>query len=621
MSSTSPASPGLLESFEERVNVLFRELELAIQWQRPSILFVIYCSEYARLEAALTLARQLEEAGQQIISLSLAELSQGNLAARLASLPESAHTVIFVQGSTGLEGAEASLFAALDRQCDTLLDQEVRMVLWLTESETVSLARHAPDFWALRHRVVEFLDSPTPTQILRCALETAWQNGKDQLFSVSLTEPLALGDSLLADLSPQRSDSSHAQFLLTLGILHWRKGDLPQAIHFLETALQNAHQSHDSPLEARCYQALALLHAGRGHLDEAIETCKQALHLLPDQASLWNYLGALYSHIGFYRDALEAFRKASEKDPQDTLIWNNLAETALQCGSLEEALEAYQKAVELSPEFLAAQLGLSRTLARLGRLEEALETCRRAVSLDESYAQSWLLLGDLLVRRQQYGEALSAYRRALALDPQDFQAWNEVGVLCFRRREFAQAEEAFRQAIALQPQCGWLYANLALVCSHLGRDEEAIPLYRQGIALLSEETDKALLFSRLGDVCQRLKDEPTARTAYLHAREHGAELDWFGQDLRAAPHSLLHPDEDDVPLSATPDMAILDLSQPLLMESAIEFAQSALALQEDRMEETRTTATGIPATWEEAFPMACGGFALEDAPLVDETLP
>lgn len=617
MSSASPAPPAVLESFAERLDVLFRELELAIQWQRPSILFVIYRSEYARMEATLTLTRQLEEVGQQVVSLSLVELSQSDLAVRLTSLPDPAQTVIFVQGAADLAEMDTSLYTGLDRQCDTLLDHEVRMVLWLTEGETICLARYAPDFWALRHRVVEFLDTPTPTQILRCALETAWQNGKDHPFSVNLTEHLALGDSLLADLSPEGSHGSKAQFLLTLGILHWRKGDLPQAIQFLEAALQNARQDHDSCLEARCHQALALLHAGRGHLDEAIETCKQALRLLPDQASLWNHLGVLYAHIGFYRDALEAFRKASEKSPQDTLIWNQLGEMALQCGFLEEALTAYRKAIELSPEFLTARIGLCRTLGRLGKLEEALEVCRQAVALDPAHPQAWLLLGDLLVRGQQYEEALSAYRRALALEPQDFQAWNEVGVLHFRRREFAQAEEAFRQAIALQPQCGWLYANLALVCSHLGRDEEAIPLYRQGIALLSEDTDKAILFTRLGDVCQRLQDEPTARTAYLHAREYGADLDWFGQDLRAVPHSLLHPDEDDILLVTTPHTVDLDLAQPSFAESTVEFACGAFSSQEEPMEETRTAAMGTTSI-EEPLHLAYGRFALEENSFLEE---
>lgn len=609
--SSAPSAPApSIESLEARVDMLLRELELALHWQRPSVLFAVYRSEYVRVDAALTLTRKLETAGWQILFLSLTDLVQGNLAARLDSLPDPDRAILFVQGAAGIAAETVpSLYTALERQCDLLLDHEVRVVFWLTEDETVNLARHAPDFWALRHRVVEFLDTPTPSQILRCALETAWQNGKEPPLTAGLAEPLALGDSLLVNFSPRRDNGSNAQFLLSLGILHWRKGDLAQASHFLETALRQARQDQNARLEAACCQALTLLHARRRHLDEAIETCKQALRLLPEQASLWHNLGALYTQIGFYQDALQAFRKATEQDPRDVLSWHSLGDIALQCGLLEEALEAYRKAIELSPAFLAARLGLSRTQARLGRLDQALEVCQQALALDDRRPEAWSLLGDLLVRRQQYREALQAYRRVLTLDSQDFQAWNEAGVLHFRLGEFEQAEEAFRQAIALQPQCGWLYANLALVCSQLGRDEEAVPLYRQSIALLGEQTDKALLFSRLGDVCQRLRDEPTARLAYLHAREHGADLDWFGRDLQAAPHSLLHPDEDDIPISPPLGEAVREALHARPAGATIE---SGPGTHISRQEPEQA------ADLEEALHLACGGFATAEDLFLEE---
>ena len=39
------------EPFEDRIDILFRELELAIKWQRPSVLLSIYSSEYVRADA------------------------------------------------------------------------------------------------------------------------------------------------------------------------------------------------------------------------------------------------------------------------------------------------------------------------------------------------------------------------------------------------------------------------------------------------------------------------------------------------------------------------------------------------------------------------------------------
>ena len=36
------------EPFEDRVDILFCELELATKWQRPSVLLAVYSSEYVR---------------------------------------------------------------------------------------------------------------------------------------------------------------------------------------------------------------------------------------------------------------------------------------------------------------------------------------------------------------------------------------------------------------------------------------------------------------------------------------------------------------------------------------------------------------------------------------------
>ncbi len=37
-----------VEPFEDRIDTLYRELELATKWQRPSVLLVIFCSESSR---------------------------------------------------------------------------------------------------------------------------------------------------------------------------------------------------------------------------------------------------------------------------------------------------------------------------------------------------------------------------------------------------------------------------------------------------------------------------------------------------------------------------------------------------------------------------------------------
>ena len=52
-------------------------------------------------------------------------------------------------------------------QREYFVDRRIRIVFWLTQNEIVKLAHAAPEFWAHRHRVVEFVEAPKAEQVLR----------------------------------------------------------------------------------------------------------------------------------------------------------------------------------------------------------------------------------------------------------------------------------------------------------------------------------------------------------------------------------------------------------------------------------------------------------------------
>ena len=41
-------TPGVLETFDDRLEILIRELELAVKWLRPCVLLIVYSSESIR---------------------------------------------------------------------------------------------------------------------------------------------------------------------------------------------------------------------------------------------------------------------------------------------------------------------------------------------------------------------------------------------------------------------------------------------------------------------------------------------------------------------------------------------------------------------------------------------
>jgi hypothetical protein len=157
----APAHPDLEKpeqegSFEECLDLLFEELSFAIQWQRPSILLAVYQSETVRAAAENALQERLGGIGQKLVQFKVGEKRYDipRLLSRRPELACSVFSVTRLSRGGGREGANA--YRALNMRREYFVDHGIRVVVWLSQSEVVDLSRHAPDFWAFRHRVVEF---------------------------------------------------------------------------------------------------------------------------------------------------------------------------------------------------------------------------------------------------------------------------------------------------------------------------------------------------------------------------------------------------------------------------------------------------------------------------------
>src|SRR5512140_1286922 len=153
-------------SFEERVDILARELELAVKWQRPCILMVVYSSEYVRSDVEAALENHLMDLGQRAVRLQLKNQRTETVLAFLREFKDPANAVFLVHGLHWGSEAEGGTYSTLNLQREFFVERQIRTVFWLTQNEIQQLARFAPEFWAYRHRVVEFSESPKPERLL-----------------------------------------------------------------------------------------------------------------------------------------------------------------------------------------------------------------------------------------------------------------------------------------------------------------------------------------------------------------------------------------------------------------------------------------------------------------------
>ena len=141
------------KAFKEGIPTLMGEIQLAMQWSRPSILVAVHNGSRGQEKARAQLKKEILALGKKVRNI---EPGPRVIPAILSST-DHASTVFFVSGIGSLkEDVRRDLYRELNFQRERLVENRIVLVLWLGLQEAAEMPRFAPDFWSFRHRVVEF---------------------------------------------------------------------------------------------------------------------------------------------------------------------------------------------------------------------------------------------------------------------------------------------------------------------------------------------------------------------------------------------------------------------------------------------------------------------------------
>lgn len=519
-------------SMDDRIDILFRELELAIRWKRPSILLAVFSANQVHNEVLATLRNRLMGVGQDVTSVQMDAKDKSDIPQYLASLPHLDQKIIFVDGFNLTDPqAKNAAFHALNIGRDFFIHHQVRVVFWLAADTASELARQAPEFWGYRHRVVEFMEHQDPSQSPLKQLGSVWQGTTDFAADLEdLDSRIALRENLMSEL-PARSESTsqRANLLVSLGVLHWRKGDFEKAIKYSKTAIQLATRMQDKWFEAVCFNSLALIQANTGHVSEAVHALKLATKLAPDQVFPWNNLGNLFTELDRFEEAMNAFEVAMRHNPMDAISLSGLGNVYQKMGRLEDALTAFHQATKVAPTYAQPWNGLGSIYASQDKPEAAISAFQKAINLDNHLAMPWVNLGKIFEKLERKDEAAEAYRKAYELEPTNPVLWNEQGILYMNKGCYDEAVCAFEKSIELDHGNAWSYCNLAQTMVCKGKYTEAIQLYHQSLKLFKSNTEKAITWSRISNIYQRKNDVENA----IYAKQIAIRLDPNNEQIQS----------------------------------------------------------------------------------------
>jgi len=340
------------ENFEGRVSRLVNYLTRAYKYNKPSILFAMYLSEFLRSDVEKSITRALVEQGLDVTSVDAGK--NKDLPAYFSAM-NSGSTVFSVHN---MDKGFPDALRYLNFKREELVEHNVKAVFWVREEELARISLEAPDFFAFRNRVVEFMEVPTAEErrpaLVEFALETEYRSLDE------ITRSIELKEKLLAELSAE--DEISGYLLGSLGILYGQTGSYKKSLEYFEKALKIAQEIGDLRGEGAALGNLGLTYYYLGEVERAIDYYEQALAIAKDigdrrgeGAALGN-LGLAYAALGeveraidYYEQALAIAQEIDDRHVEGTTL-GNFGNAYSVLGQMERAIDYYEQALSISKE-------------------------------------------------------------------------------------------------------------------------------------------------------------------------------------------------------------------------------------------------------------------------------
>ncbi|KAF5434494.1 Tetratricopeptide (TPR) repeat [Candidatus Methanophagaceae archaeon] len=222
-------------TFEGRVSRLANYLSRAYKYDKPSILFAMYLSEFLRSDVENSLESALAEQGLEVVSVDTANFKD---LPSIFAAKSTDNTVFFVYN---LDKGFPEVLQYLNFKREVLVEHQVKVLFWVREAELARISLEAPDFFAFRNRVVEFMEVPTTEEhrpaLVEFALDAEYKSLEEFKRIIDLKE------KLLAELSDEAQISGY--LLGSLGKLYWQIGSYKKSLVCSEKALKIAREIGD----------------------------------------------------------------------------------------------------------------------------------------------------------------------------------------------------------------------------------------------------------------------------------------------------------------------------------------------------------------------------------------
>jgi len=411
------------DTFEARVSRLGNYIIRAHKYDKPSILFALYMSDFLRADVEISLEKSIKEHGLKVMSV---DAGRNKDIPTFISSMNSDNTVFLVHN---IENGFPEVLPFLNFKREELVEHHAKVLFWVKEEELARISLEAPDFFAFRSRVVEFMEVPMAEERRPALVEFASEIEYKSLDEIKRS--IELKEKLLAELSNEAEISGY--LLGSLGVLYSKISSYKKSIEYSEKALRIAQEIGNKRHEGAELGNLGIAYFLRGDTQKAIEYYEKALKIAQEIAdregesirlgnlgSAYAFLGNAPKAIGYYEKALKIAQEIGDKQGEGVCL-GNLGIAIFDMGDMKKATDYFEKALKIAQEIEdktneSVCLGnLGRVFTVIGDTKKATDYFEKALKIAQEIGErknegAFLNnLGIIFKTEKKYKEAIACY--------------------------------------------------------------------------------------------------------------------------------------------------------------------------------------------------------------------
>jgi tetratricopeptide (TPR) repeat protein len=241
-----------------------------------------------------------------------------------------------------------------------------------------------------------------------------------------------------------RNSANYRQAIQMLGLSHYLRGSLKEAIPYLEQVRTW------SPESVEMAYVLGLSYIQTHSPEKSRGEFARMFRVPADSASAFLINAQMLIRQQFETVAEKELERALALDPKLPQANFLLGELAIFRADIQVGIELLQKEISLNPAFSMAYYRLGEAYTRQLKWDEAVGPLQKSIWLNPYFSGPYIVLGKVHFKKGDLINAETVLRRALTMDPNNFSGHYLLGQVLRQANRLEEAQREFEIADRLR---------------------------------------------------------------------------------------------------------------------------------------------------------------------------